>query len=143
MWILWKMRFQKCEFCEKWHFTIVNFVKNEVSKMWILWKMRFQKGEFCENWDFRKVNFVKIEISIKLILWKLGLSICEFLDKMRIFAPVRIINQKVKKAMIYTLVLVIDMCKKLTSLYSNDLLQNCAMNGDVLFLGLSSAFLPL
>ena len=43
--------------------------------MWILWKMRFQNCEFCEKWDFRKVK-------------KLGFSICEFLDKMWIFAPV-------------------------------------------------------
>ena len=28
MWILWKMRFQKCEFCENWDFRNVNFVKN-------------------------------------------------------------------------------------------------------------------
>ena len=36
MWILWKMRFQKCEFCENWDFENVNFVK---------------------NWNFRKVNW--------------------------------------------------------------------------------------
>ena len=57
MWILWKMRLWKCEFCENWDFRIVNFVKNETSEMWILWKMRFQKGEFCKNWDFQCVNF--------------------------------------------------------------------------------------
>ena len=28
MWILWEMRFQKCEFCEKWGFRNVNFLKN-------------------------------------------------------------------------------------------------------------------
>ena len=33
--------------------------------------------EFCEKWDFRKVNFVKV-----------GISMCDFLDKMWIFAPV-------------------------------------------------------
>ena len=39
MWILSKMRlwkrefFEKCEFCEKWGFENVNFVKNEASKM--------------------------------------------------------------------------------------------------------------
>ena len=63
--------FQKCEFCEKWDFRIVNFVKKkkkwyfrivnfvkiEILEMWILWKMRFQKGEFCKNWDFQYVNF--------------------------------------------------------------------------------------
>jgi len=41
MWILWKMRFQKCEFYEKWDFQNVNFVKN------------------C---DFKNVNYVKNEI---------------------------------------------------------------------------------
>ena len=25
MWILWKIRFWKCEFCEKWYFQNVNF----------------------------------------------------------------------------------------------------------------------
>ena len=71
--------FEKCEFCEKRGFEIVNFVKNEIFKMWILWKndvlklwilwkMRISKCEFyekigiskcdfCENWDFQSVNF--------------------------------------------------------------------------------------
>ena len=71
MWILWKLSFQKCEFCKNWDFRIVNFVKNETSEMWILWKMRSQKCEFCKNWDFRNVNFVKIEILEMWILWKL------------------------------------------------------------------------
>ena len=66
MWIL-KMRFQKGEFCKKWDFRNVNFVKNEILEMWILQKLRFQKGEFCK---------------------KLGFSICELLDKIWIFAPV-------------------------------------------------------
>ena len=34
MWILWKMRLCKCEFCEKWDFENVNFMKNETLKMW-------------------------------------------------------------------------------------------------------------
>ena len=38
MWILWKMTFQKYEFCEKWDYESVNFVKNEIIKMW---KLRF------------------------------------------------------------------------------------------------------
>ena len=42
MWILWKMRLWKCEFCEKWDFKNVNFVK---------------------NWDFKNVNFGKNDIS--------------------------------------------------------------------------------
>ena len=57
MWILWKMRFWKCEFCEKWDFGNVNFVENKVLKMWILWKMWFSKCEFREKWDFQNVIF--------------------------------------------------------------------------------------
>ena len=30
VWILWKMWFWKCEFCENWDFESVNFVKNEI-----------------------------------------------------------------------------------------------------------------
>ena len=46
MWILWKLRFQKCEFCEKWDFKNVNFVKNEISERWILYKLDFQCVNF-------------------------------------------------------------------------------------------------
>ena len=35
MWILWKVRFWKGEFCEKWDFEKVNFVKSRIFKMWI------------------------------------------------------------------------------------------------------------
>ena len=28
MWVLWKMRLCKCDFCQKWGFENVNFVKN-------------------------------------------------------------------------------------------------------------------
>ena len=38
-------------------------------------------------WCYKKVNFVKIEISEMWILWKMEFSICDFLDKMWIFAP--------------------------------------------------------
>ena len=41
-WILWKMRLWKYEFCEKWDFENVNFVKNEILKTWILRKMRLK-----------------------------------------------------------------------------------------------------
>ena len=37
MWILWKMRFWKCEFYQNCDFENVNFVKNNILKMWILW----------------------------------------------------------------------------------------------------------
>ena len=56
------MVFEKCEFCEKWDFENVNFVKNEILKMWILGKLWFWNCEFCEKWDFVNVNFGKIEI---------------------------------------------------------------------------------
>ena len=57
MWILWKIRFSKCEFFEKWDFENVNFVKNETLIMWFMWKMRFWKCEFCEKFDFQIVDF--------------------------------------------------------------------------------------
>ena len=38
MWILRKIRLSKCDFCEKWDFEIMNFVKHEILKIWILWK---------------------------------------------------------------------------------------------------------
>ena len=48
MWILWKTRLWNSEFCEKWNFKNVNFVKNDILKLWILSKMRLWKCEFCE-----------------------------------------------------------------------------------------------
>ena len=54
---VWKMRLWKCEFCEKWDFENVNFVKNQTLKLWILLKLRFWKCEFCEKWDLQNVNF--------------------------------------------------------------------------------------
>ena len=96
------------EFNEKWEFEIVNFVKNENLKWWILWKMRHRKNKFCqkwdfqnvifvknetlklfisEKWDFENVNFVKSETLKMWILIKVRFSKCEFLDKLRIFAP--------------------------------------------------------
>ena len=70
MWILWKMRLWKCEFCEKWDFENVNFVNNEIFKMWILWKMRLWNCEFCEKWDFQNVNFwINWGFLLKVCLW--------------------------------------------------------------------------
>ena len=98
-------------FCENWYFANVNFVKSEFSKCEFLDKLRIfapselayiditpqktlknqhsipeiagnyqeidvWKCEFCEKWVFKFVNFVKSEFSK-----------CEFLDKLRIFAP--------------------------------------------------------
>ena len=71
----------KCEFCEKWDFENVNFVKNETFKMWIFSKMRSWKCEFCEKWDFEIVNFVKKETLKLWIWWKMRLWNCEFGEK--------------------------------------------------------------
>ena len=35
------LMFGNCEFCKKWDFENVNFVKIEISELWILWKMRY------------------------------------------------------------------------------------------------------
>ena len=110
MWILFQIRFQNCEFCEKWDFRSVNFVKNvisemwilwkiEISEMWILWKSRFQKCKFCEKctlkmwilwkkWGFEIVNFVKNEILKMWILWKMRFSRCDLFDELCILARV-------------------------------------------------------
>ena len=53
------LMFEKCEFCEKWDFEIVNFVENETLKLWILWKMSLWNCEFCEKLDFENVISVK------------------------------------------------------------------------------------
>ena len=37
---------EKCEFCEKWDFENVNFVKNQIFKMWILSKWNISKCDF-------------------------------------------------------------------------------------------------
>ena len=78
MWILWKMIFQKCEFCEKWYFRNVNFVKNELSKMWILWNWDLRNVNLVKNWDFQFVNFwIKYgflpQRAANTVMWKLEL----------------------------------------------------------------------
>ena len=45
------------EFCEKWEFEIVNFLKYVTLKMWILSKMRLWKCEFCKIWYLQNVTF--------------------------------------------------------------------------------------
>ena len=46
MWILWKMKLWKCEFCDKWDFKKnVNFVKNEIFK-----NVNFVKNEIFKVW---------------------------------------------------------------------------------------------
>ena len=39
--------FEKREFCEKWDFENVNFVKSEILKMWILSKSETTFRGFC------------------------------------------------------------------------------------------------
>ena len=56
--------------------------------MQILWIMRLWKCEFCEKWDFEIVDFVKNETLKMRILSKSEILKCEFLDKLRILAPV-------------------------------------------------------
>ena len=85
LWILWKMRFWKCAFCEKWGFENMNFVKNENLKMWILWTREFENVIFVKN------------VTLKMwILSNMIFSKCEFSDKLRIFAPVWITRLKYK-----------------------------------------------
>ena len=63
MWVLWKLRIWKCEFCEKWDFEVVNFVKkwefeivnfdkNEIFGMWIFGKIK----DFCHSVRERQVS---------------------------------------------------------------------------------------
>ena len=75
------MRFSNCEFCEKWDFKIVNFVKNETLKMWILWKMKLWKCEFCKKWVSENVTFVKNETLKLWILWIMRFWKCDFCEK--------------------------------------------------------------
>ena len=77
MWILTKMRFSKCEFCPKWDFHNVNFVKNENLKMWITGKMRFSDFQmelgvvnFWINWVFlHQCEFDKKWTCSKYDIW--------------------------------------------------------------------------
>ena len=49
MWIMWKIAFQKCEFCQIWDFRYVNFEENDILKMWLLWKLSFSKCDFSDE----------------------------------------------------------------------------------------------
>ena len=62
IWILWKMRFWNCEFCERWDFKNVNFVKSGILKLWILSKSEILKMEISP-----KIRFLKMWILRKLI----------------------------------------------------------------------------
>ena len=52
MWILSKMRLWNCEFCQKWDFEIVNFVKNEIFKMWIFFEKMCNFASMCGCRDY-------------------------------------------------------------------------------------------
>ena len=47
-----EMILKTCEFCEKWYFKIVNFVKNGIFRLWIFRNVNFVKIEFFEMWIF-------------------------------------------------------------------------------------------
>ena len=89
MWILWKLRFWKCDFCKKkkcdWKFAIL--------KMWILWKLWFWKCYFCEKCDFENVNFANNAILKQCISWIIWFLICEFLDKMWILPQCEMLSK--------------------------------------------------
>ena len=66
----------KCEFCEKWDFENVNFVKNESLKMWILSKMIISKCEFFDKLRiFALVWHCRIWRKIRPIFW-LNPTVC-------------------------------------------------------------------
>ena len=69
---LWKMRFQKCEFCEKWDFKKVNFVKIGIF-------MIFQKSRvFHKNFFKIRLNSIKFSFSFtKLSATRRPLAIME------------------------------------------------------------------
>ena len=47
MWILWKLRIWKGEFCQNRDFETVNFVKNDIFQTWFLDKMSI----FAPDWN--------------------------------------------------------------------------------------------
>ena len=85
MWILWKMRDWKCEFCEKmrlwncefcekWDVENVNFVKNEIFKLWILSKMKLFHWGKCHSIEKRSAHL--------MLMWpKNKCGECEFCQK--------------------------------------------------------------
>ena len=70
------------------------------------------------------MNFVKSVISVRLILQKLGFSICEFLDKMLIFAPVCVCVRIYFSDFVHSLVKTVD-CMKSSS--GNESMMFCAV----------------
>ena len=101
IWISWKMRLWKCEFCGKWDFENVNFVKNEIFEMgFFVTNGNFENVDFCQKWDFGNVNFInnwnfrnvnlpkneslkmwilsKVEIFKMWICQRMRFSACEF-----------------------------------------------------------------
>ena len=53
-----KMRYTNCEFCEKWDFEIVIFVKSEIFKMWFLDKLRI----FAPVWSLTYQDCVEFRL---------------------------------------------------------------------------------
>ena len=83
IYICGKCDFVKCDFCEKCEFENAILVK-----IWLL------KCDFCEKWDYenaisvKKCDFKTVNFAKNVIF----LNNVNFLDKMRIFAPVWIFN---------------------------------------------------
>ena len=73
---LWKIRFWNCEFCEKWDFEKViflknvNFLKMRFSKCEFLWKMRLWNCEFGQKWYFQNVFLEKNRIFLQCVWFK-------------------------------------------------------------------------
>ena len=66
LWLLWKLRFWKCDFCEKCDFENATFVKNGLLKC-----------DFCEICDFENAIFCYKNVNFA----KNAILKCEFLEK--------------------------------------------------------------
>ena len=89
MWILWKMRLSKCEFCQKWDFQIVNFwIKlRTFAPVWVS-ELRQQKNHtlhtgvkfhiFSKNHILKILFFDKIHIFKVSFLTKFTISKSHF-----------------------------------------------------------------
>ena len=68
MWILRKMIFWKCKFCQKWDFRNVNFF--DFCPVWLLVFPDFWKKSHIENSNFTKFTFVKSQFFAKFTFIK-------------------------------------------------------------------------
>ena len=73
---------------QKTNFLSRNSREFDVRKLWIFWGLRLRNRELCKKFVFEIVNLVKKVILKMWILWKVRFWKCDFLDKLRIFAPV-------------------------------------------------------